>query len=446
MSRDEAIHKKAADTGEWSPNILWGCDAFRTMPEDVLQMLYSRMEQQSFASGEFLMRQGAPGTSLMVVCEGVVEINTVDEAGTTHFIDRAAAGSVLGEMALLTGEPRTANAVALRPVQALVLDAETFHAFAHQHPVISVLLTHLIAQRLGHSRRDVLAGKTLGGYRIHRRLGRGGMAVIYEAIQEGTKRQVALKMMSHRLVYDSQALERFQREADVIQAFAHQDIVQMFGRFAALRTYFIVMEYCDGQSLDEVIKANGPLEETEIRKIFGRVGRAMNYAHQRGVIHRDVKPQNIMLLRDGSLKLTDFGLATPLDNTADDSLSIAGTPRYMAPEQLAGSRVDEKADYFALGCVAYEMLTGQPLLAETRLEKLVQRHASWTVPSLTDARPGISRELCEAVERCLSKDPSQRELDQHRLKLWAAPIDTGLIADREMDALLDTTNVDTIAE
>src|SRR5690606_14782212 len=128
-----------------------------------------------------------------------------------------------------------------------------------------------VATRLGGMVRDVLAGKTLEGYRFERQLGQGGMSVVYQATEAASNRSVALKMMSHRLVYDTIALQRFQREAGLIEQLQHENIVQMLGRFRAFHTYFIVMEYCDGQSLDAVLRNRRGLKEPEIRKILGQV-------------------------------------------------------------------------------------------------------------------------------------------------------------------------------
>jgi hypothetical protein len=231
-------------TGRRAPeSLLAECRPFSLLPAPVVRLIESNMEVRTFEAGEFLIRQHAPGTSLMVLCDGEVEISTSDDQGNRRVLTCTSQVQVLGEMALLTRQPRNADVVALATVRALVLPAEQFHELAGRYPEISEVLTLMLAERLGvPGRDDVLAGKTLDSYRICSRLGRGGMAVVYEARHVENDQHVALKMMSHRLVYDREALDQFQAEADIIQSFDHENIVKLFGRFSAFHTYF----HCDG--------------------------------------------------------------------------------------------------------------------------------------------------------------------------------------------------------
>jgi serine/threonine protein kinase len=366
--------------------------------------------------------------------QGIVEINSVDEGGACHLHARCGPGQVIGEMSLLTAEPRSANVVAVDRVHVLVLPAETFHELAHEYPVLGVVLTQLVATRLGSQVHDVLAGKTFHGYRIVKRLGRGGMAVVYEAEETATGRRVALKMMSHRLVCDPTALAQFQREADIVESFEHDNIVRMYGRFEAFRTYFIVMQFVDGRPLSETIKSRGALPQAEARKIIGQVALALAYAHEHGVIHRDIKPSNIMLNRDGTVKLMDFGLARPvLETEGAIPEGIVGTPRYMPPELLSGGSASRATDYFALGCVVYEMLAGRPVLPKLKLTDLLQYYETWQPPAFHEIQPPLSRELCEAFQPSLSKDPRARRLDLSQAAAWAGLADPSLIAPQADD-------------
>ena len=392
------------------------CPLFQSLPKPISKRIDEKLDTLSFDAGARLMQQGDPGNSLMMIANGIVEVSATDENGEEHFIARAGRGEVMGEMALLTEEPRSANVVAISDVEVLVLSADTFHEVAHEFPSLSVVLTQLVAQRLGGIGRDVLAGKVLGGYRISRRLGRGGMAVVYEANEELSTERVALKMMSHRLVYDQKALQLFQREADIIEEFDHNNIVGMEGRFEAFHTYFIVMQFCDGLALEEVLKEHGTLSEDEFRKIFGQIASALSYAHERHVIHRDIKPANIMLNRNGAVKLMDFGLAKPVeDDDTTQREAVVGTIRYMAPEQLSGAKPSPKMDYFALGCTAYKLLTGAPLFAETTREGMRRRHAKGEVPSLGVLCPDLSSDTAEVFENVFRHEPDERTLALERL-------------------------------
>jgi serine/threonine protein kinase len=365
------------------------------------------------------MRQGEVGSSLMVIREGTVEVSVTDAAGRRHVLDCAGPGQVLGEMALLTSEPRTASAVALEPVRAVVLSAQTYHELARRYPQLGVVLSELVARRLGHRTWDALTDKHLNHYRIRRRLGRGGMGVVYDAEDTTTGKRVALKMMSHRLVYCDLALQRFQREADLIESFDHPNIVRMFGRFSAFHTFFIVMEFCTGQTIHNRLANAGPFAERPFRSILGQLARALLYAHASGVVHLDVKPANIMLGDDGTVKLMDFGLAEPVNESKDLGGPIVGTPQYMAPEQRAGGPSGTEADYFALGCVAYEMMSGLPLFSADGRAELVRDFSLWEPIDFHRVRRDFSRTTCRTLQPSLQVDPRKRRLDLDSIAAWA---------------------------
>jgi serine/threonine protein kinase len=306
----------------------------------------------------------------------------------------------------------------------MIFPADKFHAAGLKYPEFGMVLTKLLARRLGGLRRDVLAGKVLGNYRIVRRLGRGGMAIVYEGTHVEDGRRVALKMLSHRLVYDKASLVWFHREADLVESFQHPNIVRMYGRFKAFKSYFLVMEFCDGITLERLVRLNGPLSQDNFRKAFGQLASAVLYAHQREIVHRDIKPVNVMLNFDGTLKLMDFGLARPLyEMLTDYDNQIVGTPRYMAPEQLKGREVDEKADYFALGCLAYKLLTGVTLFAEHDVNKLRSLHDRWVVPDFASLRPELDADIVELLSGCLQRRRSRRHCDLAKYASWAEPLD-----------------------
>lgn len=407
---------------------LTGKLSIHAIPAEFTALIEPHMHREAFATGEFLMRQGDTAQSIMVIDEGVVEIFTSDESGARQHINKGSRGDILGEMALLSGEPRSASVLALSDVAALVLPADRFHELAHEHPALSMVLTKLVSDRLAGTGPDVLHGKTLHDHRIIRRLGRGGMSIVYEAIDPAGQ-HVALKMMSHSLVYDDYGRDQFEREARAIEALDHENIVRVFGRFAAFHSFFMIMEHCRGADLSAVIKRHGPLPEGEIKKIIGQLASAVLAAHDAGLVHRDIKPANIMLTPEGTIKLMDFGLATPVfDNSLSDvPVHVVGTPRYMAPEQLAGKSVGFPADYFSFGGVVYELLTGKPLFAEKKLSKLIKRHAQWDFPDY-DALPPTEEDWCRRLlEACLVCDPQQRTPDLQALTKWAAPVDPRLL-------------------
>ena len=230
-------------------------------------------------------------------------------------------------------------------------------------------------------------------------------------------------MMSYRLIYDPVALSRFQREAEVLQGFDHANITRLTKVFPAYHTYFLVLELCDGADLRRLVAARGALPEAEVRAILGQLAHALDYVHQRGLVHMDVKPANVMITRDGDVKLTDFGIATPvvpLDRTSSGDISVLGTPGFMAPEQLTGGTVDSRTDIYALGCLAYQLLSGRQLFGTTDLFELVQSKLTTTVPRAAEIGGGISAEMHEVLERSLRVKPADRMPSVAPLMAWAA--------------------------
>lgn len=401
-----------------NPDSLLGrCRPFSLLPPALVERIEARMQTVKFRPGEYLIRQGENGDGLFVINHGKVEVRSTDASGLTRVLAHSGSGEILGEMALITDEQRMADVVATTDVEVQFLPQLVFDELASCYPVIGQVLTQLLADRLGGSGHDALAGKTLDEYSIQYRLGRGGMAIVYKAEHVETGEQVALKMMSHRLVYDASALELFQREASIIERFHHPNIVQMKGRFKAFRSFFIVMEFCPGVALDEVVHDQGHIRPDPFRSIIGQIASALKYAHQQGIVHRDIKPSNIMLTPDGRVKLMDFGLAKPVSGEASRSRRlIAGTPRYMAPEQFLGRTVDTRADLFALGITAYKLLTGKNLIRPRTLSGIERQHATWQVPDLSE----FPQDIADVVSRCLQGNPEDRVVDLDRIAAWPA--------------------------
>lgn len=409
----------AFDPGSFVHNqssLLGGTEPFSRLPPIILKKIEEKLVERRFHTDDHLIREGDPGDGLYFLVDGRVSIRSSGDREMNQEIARCGPGSILGEMALLTDQPRTANVVAVTDVLARFLPVSLFQQLASEYPVIGQVLTQLLAQRLGQQEHDALSGKKFGRYRITQRLGRGGMAIVYQAQDEQTDSTVALKMMSHRLVYDANALKLFQSEARLIEAFKHQNIVRMLGRFKAFRSFFIVLEFCDGVSLDQKIRTEGPLDESEFRRVMSQLASALAYAHSRGIVHRDIKPSNVILTSSGDIKLMDFGLAKPVDNgESASSRLISGTPRFMAPEQLLGDRTDTQADLFSLGCTAWKLLTGSDLITDTRLTDIEERHRNWQAPDVSHFSPETGRFLTA----CLQVDPENRRVDLDEVSGWA---------------------------
>jgi serine/threonine protein kinase len=308
---------------------------------------------------------------------------------------------------------------------------------AKRHPALATVLTELVADRLGHGAHDGFGGKTVDDFRILRCIGRGGMSVVYRAEEQSTGDHVALKMMSYMLVYNSAALSRFRQESELLQRLQHVNIVRLKRLFPAFRTYFLVMELCPGIDLRRLM-ARGGLPEAQVRALLGQLACALEYLHGQGIVHRDLKPANVMLTRGGRVKVMDFGLATPTAAVEDTqttvtSQGIMGTPSYMAPEQLSGWTLDGRTDVYALGCLAYALLTGRHLFQATSLWDLVQEKASVRLPPPERVGGGVTPELYAFMEAALEVKPENRPPSAAALTAWAAPCELPFVEASEQD-------------
>src|SRR6266513_1228255 len=208
-----------------------------------------------------------------------------------------------------------------------------------------------------------------GRYRIVRKLGSGGMADVYLAEDEELGRRVAIKILNDRHANDEQFVERFRREAKNAAGLSHPNIVSIYDRGEAEGTYYIAMEYLDGRSLKELVVARGPLPVADAIAFTRQVLNALRFAHRKGVVHRDIKPHNVMADADGRLKVTDFGIARAGVSQMTEAGSIIGTAQYLSPEQAKGAPVDQTSDLYSVGVVLYELLTGVvPFSGETPVE------------------------------------------------------------------------------
>jgi len=247
-----------------------------------------------------------------------------------------------------------------------------------------------------------------GRYRIMRKLGSGGMADVYLAEDEELGRRVAIKILNDRHANDESFVERFRREAKNAAGLSHPNIVSIYDRGEAEGTYYIAMEYLDGRSLKELVVARGPLPISDAIAATRQVLGALRFAHRKGVVHRDIKPHNVMADADGRLKVTDFGIARAGVSQMTEAGSIIGTAQYLSPEQARGAAVDQRSDLYSVGVVLYEMLTGQvPFTGESPVE-IAMKHLSDTPRPPSVLRPEIPPDLDMVVLRALAKSPEDR--------------------------------------
>src|SRR5687767_13268736 len=247
-----------------------------------------------------------------------------------------------------------------------------------------------------------------GRYRIQERLGAGGMAAVYRAHDMQHGREVALKLLYRRFAEDEDFVERFRREASAAAGLQHPNVVQVYDRGAWDGTWYIAMEFLDGRSLKQVVRETGPVEPQTAIELVTQVLKAARFAHKRGVIHRDIKPHNVIIDSEGRAKVTDFGIARAGASDMTETGSIIGTAQYLSPEQAQGHPVDARADLYSIGIVLYELLTGAlPFDAESAVTIALKQVTEDPTPPM-QLNPAVSPALDSVVMRALRKDPAER--------------------------------------
>jgi serine/threonine protein kinase len=247
-------------------------------------------------------------------------------------------------------------------------------------------------------------------YELEELVGTGGMSSVYKARDRLLERNVALKVLHPHYSDDAEYVERFRREARSVAQLSHPHIVTVIDRGEDEGQQFIVFEFIDGENLKQLIGRIGPLPVRRAVELALEIADALAFAHDHGLVHRDVKPQNVLLTPDGEAKVTDFGIARSLDveHGVTQTGTVLGTSNYLSPEQASGQPVTPATDVYSLGVVLFELLTGEVPFPGENFVAVAMKHLNEPPPDLTEQRPDVPLRLVAAVERALEKDPSRR--------------------------------------
>jgi serine/threonine protein kinase len=258
---------------------------------------------------------------------------------------------------------------------------------------LSVVVGELIAER----------------YELEEVVGTGGMSSVYRAHDRLLERDVALKVLHQEFTADTDYVERFRREARSVAQLSHPNIVTVIDRGEQDGRQFIVFEYVKGENLKALVQRVGPLPEEDAVRLALQIARALGFAHDNGLVHRDVKPQNVLLNGDGQAKVTDFGIARSLDvGGLTQTGTVMGTSDYIAPEQARGSQADAQSDIYSLGAVLYELLTGEVPFPGDNFVAVAMRHINEPPPSVRERRPDVSPRVDAVIRRAMAKEPRDR--------------------------------------
>lgn len=397
---------------------------FRGMPAADLAAIWRRLYEVSVPAGKILFERGEPGDRLYIVKSGRLEIRLgLGPSGV--LIRHALPGEIVGELALLTAAARSADVIASENTLLWALDRADFEtllagsvslmrAFVHALCERVAVTTELLEQSGALVGRG-MAGMHVGAYRIMEQIGAGGMAIVYSAVHVEHDTAVALKLLPLWWATDSDMVARFDREAAALQALTHPHVVRVFEVGEAERLMpgmrYIAMEWLP-HGLDRILQVHypEPLAVTTALRIAEQICCGLAAVHDAGLVHRDVKPSNIMLRADGTAVLTDFGLVSAVSGRgAQPRLTASnvfmGTADYMSPEKISGGAVDGRSDIYALGVVLYEMLSGSAPFAGRDPLDVLRAHVEEAPPPLPPEVPSV---VCSVVERALRKVPAER--------------------------------------
>ncbi|MBM4328338.1 MAG: cyclic nucleotide-binding domain-containing protein [Deltaproteobacteria bacterium] len=402
MERRRSRIRKGAMSQE-DFDFLMNTDLLRATPHEAKSQLIFAMTPIRLRAGERLISQGDDGDHFYLIQRGTCVVS-VQRDGETHIISRLKPGELVGEMAILTGEKRTADVHAEVDMVLWGIGRLEFEELCRAHSDLREFLTEIVTRRFSSQKR--MAEKTIGRYVINEIIGQGGWSIVYKGAHSSLPMPVAIKMLKHDMAMDPDFMDRFQNEARVIARLSHENLVRVYDIEHLYRTVFIVMEYLEGSSLEDILDSLPRLEFKRTLNLLVQVCRGLRYAHRHGIVHQDIKPANVFVQRRDRAKIVDFGLACP--KGCEDVIDFAGTPYYMSPEQIESEPVDERTDIYSLGITAFEMTTGRRPFAYEDVGKVLEAHRSEPLPDPRNINPDLPPGFCAFISKAARKDPSDR--------------------------------------
>jgi CRP-like cAMP-binding protein len=378
-----------------------GIDLLKRLHRDAVCPVLNRLRLHRIPAGARLITQGDDGDAFYVIQRGSCSIH-VEKNGEIHRVAGRQKGDILGEMALVTGEPRSAHVDAETDMDLWAISRQDFDQIAQEFPELRGFLTEIVADRFASSR--VTAERKVGKYVITDIIGRGGYSIVYKGIHARLNMSVVVKMLNHDMAMDPRFIENFEKEARIIAQFNHENIVRVYDIEARFQTVFIVMEYLEGRSLRQVLQEMHWIPARKVVACLLQVCSGLHYAHERGIVHQDIKPGNIFILPGERVKILDFGLAAPCGTES----TMTGTPFYMSPEQVECLPVDERSDIYSLGLLAFEMLAGRRPFPEDDPHKVMDLHVEQDIPDPEGLVDDLHPRLRTFILKACARDPEKR--------------------------------------
>lgn len=397
---------------------------FKSIDRGGLCPFLNTLRFRKVKSGELIMKQGDEGDACFLVQKGS-GIVFIQKDIKKYQIARVKEGEIIGEMAILTGEVRNASVIAETDMELWSIDKTRFDEITQKYPDVRSFLTELLTERF--VSRKKIADRKIGKYLIQHKIGTGGYAIVYGGIHGLLNMPVAIKMMKHDLAMDKDFLHNFRNEARTIARFNHKNIVKVYDIEERFQTVFIIMELLEGASLEEILETKAVLPHFKVIDYLIQICAGLAYAHAAGIVHQDIKPANIFITADDTVKILDFGLACPC---ASENVDMPGTPFYMSPEQIEMESIDERSDIYSLGIMTYELLAGRRPYPEDNLLKLMDLHVEQDIPDPWDINPDIPKELKSFILKACSRDRDSRYKNMDEVLDFLRPLKQDSYPDR----------------
>lgn len=369
---------------------------------EALKIFLASMEEKRFKAGERLITRGEKGDKLFIIQDGTCSV-IIEKDGKAYPIVSLKPGDFAGEMALITGEPRSAHVDAETDVVVAEISREKFDAVCEEHPSLREILSEIVQENIFSS--IFKEQREVGKYNIQDILGKGAMSTVYKGVHRYLNMPVVIKVLRHDMVMNPDFYNKFKEDAIKILQLNHDNIVTVFDIASLYRTIFIFREYLEGEPLHKILDKMPRQPLNRVIEFLLQICSGLAYAHKHGLIHQGIKPSNIFILPNDQLKLIDFGLAFP--RWAIDT-SLGKMVQYMSPEQIAGERLDERTDIYSLGITAFEMITGEKPFPDQDIDKSIEMDAIQEIPDPRSLRQELPDELCRVVIKASQKNPDKR--------------------------------------
>ena len=335
----------------------------------------------------------------------------VEKDNQLYPVDHRGRGDIVGISSLLTGEPQRTHVEAETDMELWVLSKTMFEDITQKNPELLDFLTELVARRFDSLRPA--ADRSIGKYIATDIIGRGSHSIVYRGMNKSLNMPVAIKMLRHDRAMIPEFSESFRSEAETIARLSHENIVKVYDVEEIFKTIFIIMEYLPGRTLNQILSKTQRLPPRRVIDILLQVCNGLSHAHDRGILHQDIRPGNLIAQLDGKIKIVDFGLACRPGDV--DNLYWPGAIFYASPEYIEGDPVDVRSDIYSLGITAYEMITGQRPFPENNPAEAIQFHLKGEFPDPKDIVPDLPEPLRQFVKKACRKNPAERYKNLHQI-------------------------------